>query len=322
MLKEYKKLMRRCISLAKKSEGQVSPNPLVGAVIFDDNFRIIAEGRHEKYGENHAERNAVLNTKEDLKGKSIIVNLEPCSHFGKTPPCADAIIRHRIPRVVVGTQDYHSKVNGSGIRKLQDAGVEVVLPVCETACLELNRRFFTYHRKQRPYIILKWAQSQDGFMDIDRSDATQPHDYWITNPALKVITHQWRSEEDAILVGWNTMHNDHPQLTTRLYPGKDPKRFVMQRGDSLISELPYTPLPPDIPSAMQILYEQKIQSVIIEGGRKTLERFISEDLWDEARVLVGNITFGKGLWAPALPAPPHRIETVNQNQILYVRRHL
>ncbi|MBO7446584.1 MAG: bifunctional diaminohydroxyphosphoribosylaminopyrimidine deaminase/5-amino-6-(5-phosphoribosylamino)uracil reductase RibD [Bacteroidales bacterium] len=315
--------MQRCLQLAASGLGAVQPNPMVGAVIVHQGL-IIGEGYHHAYGEAHAEVNAIASVKDPslLSSSTLYVNLEPCSHYGKTPPCADAIIRHRIPRVVVGTQDYHSKVNGSGIRKLQEAGVEVVLPVCETACLELNRRFFTYHRKQRPYIILKWAQTQDGFMDIDRSDATQPHDYWITNPALKVITHQWRSEEDAILVGWNTMHNDHPQLTTRLYPGKDPKRFVMQRGDSLISELPYTPLPPDIPSALQILYEQKIQSVIIEGGRKTLERFINEDLWDEARVLVGDITFGKGLRAPALPAPPHRVETVNQNQILYVRRHL
>ncbi|MBR4135206.1 MAG: bifunctional diaminohydroxyphosphoribosylaminopyrimidine deaminase/5-amino-6-(5-phosphoribosylamino)uracil reductase RibD [Bacteroidales bacterium] len=314
--------MHRCLQLAALGLGAVQPNPMVGAVIVHEGI-IIGEGYHHAYGEAHAEVNAIASVQDPslLPHSTLYVSLEPCSHYGKTPPCADAIIAHGIPKVVVGTQDYHSKVNGAGIRKLQEAGVEVVMPVSEEACVELNRRFFTYHREHRPYVILKWAQTADGFMDIDRSEE-HPSNYWITNPALRVITHQWRSEEDAILVGWRTMYNDHPQLTTRLFPGKDPQRFVMQRGEDIISDLPYTPLPSDIPTALSILYEHKIQSVIVEGGRQTLERFIAEDAWDEARILIGDCRFEKGLKAPVLPQQPCRVETIDHNQIVYVRRHL
>lgn len=315
--------MHRCLQLAALGLGQVQPNPMVGAVIVH-NGTIIGEGYHHQYGEAHAEVNAVASVKDPslLSSSTLYVNLEPCSHYGKTPPCADMLIRQGIPKVVIGTQDYHSKVNGAGIEKLRKAGIEVVLPVCEQECLNVNRRFFTYHREHRPYVILKWAQTADGFMDIDRRDSAQPQDYWITNPALKVITHKWRSEEDAILVGWRTMYNDRPQLTTRLYPGKDPRRFVMQRGEEILSELPYTPLPMDVPTSLQLLYEQKVQSVIVEGGRKTLERFLEADAWDEARILIGDCRFEKGLKAPVLAQQPCRIETIDHNQIVYVRRHL
>ncbi|MCR4965804.1 MAG: bifunctional diaminohydroxyphosphoribosylaminopyrimidine deaminase/5-amino-6-(5-phosphoribosylamino)uracil reductase RibD [Bacteroidales bacterium] len=315
--------MHRCLQLASLGLGAVQPNPMVGAVIVHDG-KIIGEGYHHAYGEPHAEVNAIASVKETslLTSSTLYVSLEPCSHYGKTPPCADAIIARGIPKVVVGTQDYHSKVNGAGIRKLKGAGVEVVMPVCEKECVELNKRFFTYHREHRPYIILKWAQTSDGFMDIDRSDDSKPQDYWITNPALKVITHKWRSEEDAILVGWRTMHNDKPQLTTRCYPGKDPQRFVMQRGEEIISPLPYIPLPEDISEALNILYEKKIQSVIVEGGRQTLDRFIEAGFWDEARILVGDCKFERGLKAPVLTQKPQRVETIDKNQIVYVRRHL
>ncbi|MBO4488219.1 MAG: bifunctional diaminohydroxyphosphoribosylaminopyrimidine deaminase/5-amino-6-(5-phosphoribosylamino)uracil reductase RibD [Bacteroidales bacterium] len=315
--------MQRCLQLAALGLGSVQPNPMVGAVIVHEGV-IIGEGYHHAYGEAHAEVNAIASVKDRtlLPQSTLYVSLEPCSHWGKTPPCADAIIACGIPKVVIGTQDYHSKVNGAGIRKLQEAGVEVVMPVCEAACVELNKRFFTYHREHRPYIILKWAQTEDGFIDIDRSDDSQPHDYWITNPALKVITHQWRSEEDAILVGWRTMANDKPQLTTRLFPGKSPKRYVMQRGEEILSELPYTPLPSDVPQALQILYEQKVQSVIVEGGRKTLNRFLEAGLWDEARILIGNCRFGRGLKAPTLTQAPDKEVSIDHNHILYVRRHL
>ena len=314
--------MQRCLQLARLGLGSVQPNPMVGAVIVHDGL-IVGEGYHHRYGEAHAEVNALASVEDKslLADCTLYVNLEPCSHFGKTPPCADAIIRHGIPHVVVGTMDCHDKVNCAGIAKLRAAGVNVTVGVCEAECEELNRRFFTFHRHQRPYVILKWAQTADGFMDVDRSDG-QPHDYWITNPALRVLVHKWRSEEDAILVGYNTMHNDRPQLTTRLYPGKDPKRFVMQRGHDVDAPLPCTAVPMDVRECLQQLYEQRIQSVIVEGGRKTLDRFIASDLWDEARVLVGDVTWGKGLPAPALPGTPQREERMDNNTIWYVRRHL
>lgn len=314
--------MQRCLQLAALGLGKTSPNPMVGAVIVH-NGKIIGEGYHHQCGQAHAEVNAINSVKnmELLKESTLYVNLEPCSHFGKTPPCADAIIRYGIPKVVIGSIDYHDKVNGAGVRKLREAGVEVVENVCKTDCEELNKRFFTFHQKQRPYIILKWAQTRDGFMDIDRS-SSETTTYWITNPALKVLVHKWRSEEDAILVGYNTMRNDRPQLTTREYPGKDPQRFVMQRGTDVIAELPYTPLSEKAEEAIQQLYNLKIQSVIIEGGKKTLEKFLEIGLWDEARILVGNQCWGKGVKAPKMPEMPEKTVQIDDNLLMYVRRHL
>ena len=312
--------MRRCLQLAALGLGKTSPNPMVGAVIVHQG-RIIGEGYHHQCGQPHAEVNAINSVKniELLKESTLYVNLEPCSHFGKTPPCADAIIRYGIPKVVIGSIDYHDKVNGAGVRKLREAGIEVVENVCEKECEELNRRFFTFHQKHRPYIILKWAQTRDGFMDIDRSDS-ETSTYWITNPALKVLAHKWRSEEDAILVGYRTMLNDRPQLTTREYAGKDPQRFVMQRGTDIIAHLPYTPLPENAEETIQQLYNLKIQSVIIEGGKNTLEKFIAAGLWDEARILVGNQTWGKGLKAPVIPEIPQKTVNIDDNLLIYVRR--
>jgi diaminohydroxyphosphoribosylaminopyrimidine deaminase/5-amino-6-(5-phosphoribosylamino)uracil reductase len=314
--------MQRCLQLAALGLGKTSPNPMVGAVIVH-NDEIIGEGYHHQCGQAHAEVNAINSVKnmELLKKSTLYVNLEPCSHFGKTPPCADAIIRYGIPKVVIGSIDYHDKVNGNGVRKLRDAGVEVVENVCKADCEELNRRFFTFHQQHRPYIILKWAQTRDGYMDIDRTDSSAST-YWITNPALKVLVHKWRSEEDAILVGYNTMRNDRPQLTTREYPGKDPQRFVMQRGTDVIADLPYTPLSEKAEEAVQQLYSLKIQSVIIEGGKKTLEKFLEIGLWDEARILMGSQRWGKGLLAPNIPKTPEKVVDIDDNQLIYVRRQL
>ena len=314
--------MRRCLQLAALGLGYTSPNPMVGAVIVRDG-KIIGEGYHHRCGEAHAEVNAInsVNDKELLKSSTLYVNLEPCSHFGKTPPCADAIIRYGIPKVVIGSIDYHDKVNGNGVRKLREAGVEVMENVCREECEELNRRFFTFHRKHRPYIILKWAQTRDGFMDIDRGE-DNVNSYWITNYALKVLTHKWRSEEDAILVGYRTMQNDRPQLTTREYPGKDPQRFVMQRGEDIDSPLPCTPLSDNAEEAVKELYNLNVQSVIVEGGKKTLEKFLTAGLWDEARILVGNQQWGRGLPAPKLPGIPDKTVNIDDNQLMYVRRHV
>lgn len=314
--------MSRCLQLAALGLGKVQPNPMVGAVIVHHDT-IIGEGWHRQYGQGHAEVNAFASVTQPelLKESTMYVSLEPCSHFGKTPPCADAIIRNGVPKVVIGTVDSNAKVNGGGIKKLQDAGIEVVTGVLADQCKELNRRFFTYHEQKRPYVILKWAMTRNGYMDIDRQQ--QPDgQYWITNPELKTLVHQWRSEEDAILIGYNTMVNDKPQLTTRLFPGKDPQRFVCQRNPESSETAYYHALPENPAEALQQLYEQKIQSVIVEGGRKTLQRFIDSQLWDEARILIGNQLWESGVKAPLLDGISIKEEHIHNNTIRYVRRHL
>ncbi|MEG2070176.1 MAG: bifunctional diaminohydroxyphosphoribosylaminopyrimidine deaminase/5-amino-6-(5-phosphoribosylamino)uracil reductase RibD, partial [Bacteroidales bacterium] len=294
--------MKRSLELASLGLENVHPNPMVGAVLVY-NDQIIGEGWHQQYGKAHAEINAFNSVKypELISKSTLYVNLEPCSHFGKTPPCADAIIQYRVPKVVMGPLDINSKVNGKGVKKLQEAGIEVIDNILHKECLELNKRFFTFHTKKRPYIILKWARTRNNYMDIERNGKEDIQKYWITNPELKVITHKWRSEEAGILVGFNTMKNDQPQLTTRLYPGKDPQRFVMQRGEEIIaSALPYIPVSENLSEAMATLYQQNILSIMVEGGKKTLEKFIAADLWDEVRILTGNQYWNQGVPAPGL----------------------
>ena len=314
--------MARCLQLASFGLGKVQPNPMVGAVIVHDG-QIIGEGWHRQYGQAHAEVNAIASVKQpDLLSESTLyVNLEPCSHYGKTPPCADAIIHHKIPRAVIGTIDSNAKVNGGGIRKLQEAGIKVTTNVLAEECHQLNRRFFTFHEQQRPYVILKWAMTANGYMDIERRKGAA-ESYWITNPELRTIVHQWRSEEDAILVGYNTLINDKPQLNTRLFPGKSPQRFVMQHGEAIDVAQPYTTLSENISEALCQMYEAKIQSVIVEGGQKTLQRFIDSELWDEARILVGDTRWENGVKAPSITGIEEKQITVNHNLIRYVRRHL
>jgi diaminohydroxyphosphoribosylaminopyrimidine deaminase/5-amino-6-(5-phosphoribosylamino)uracil reductase len=314
--------MSRCLQLAALGIGKVQPNPMVGAVIVHQD-KIIGEGWHRQYGQAHAEINAFASVKQPelLKESTMYVSLEPCSHFGKTPPCADAIIRYGVPKVVIGTVDSNAKVNGGGIKKLQDAGIEVVTGVLTDQCKELNRRFFTYHEQKRPYVILKWAMTRNGYMDIDRQHNPDSQ-YWITNHELKTIVHQWRSEEDAILIGYNTMVNDKPQLTTRMFPGKDPQRFVCQSNSENSETTYYHALPQNPAEALQQLYEQKIQSVIVEGGRKTLQRFINSGMWDEARILIGDQLWESGVKAPLLDGICVKEEVIHHNTIRYVRRHL
>lgn len=316
MITEDEKFMQRCLELAAQGLGSVQPNPMVGAVITVKG-QIIGEGWHRKYGEAHAEINAFRSVKDPalLPQATLYVNLEPCSHYGKTPPCCDTVIRHQIQRVVIGTVDSNQKVNGEGIRRMRAAGIEVDIGIKAEECRQLNKRFFTFHEKQRPYIILKWAQTTDGFMDIERRQGSA-HEYWITNQELKVLTHRWRSEEDAIVIGYNTWLNDHPQLTTREYPGKNPQRFIMTRKGSPLPE-GFNELGNSAEEALQQLYEKKIQSVIIEGGRQTLDKFLRSGLWDEARVLTGNKQFGAGLAAPALPIPASEDLMVNGDKLSY-----
>lgn len=295
----YERYIRRCIELAQKGLGNVQPNPMVGAVIVYDG-QIIGEGYHQKYGEAHAEVNAINSVadKSLLRKSTIYVSLEPCSHYGKTPPCADKLIEMGFPRVVIGSTDPNEKVNGKGIAKLQAAGIDVTVGVLKDECDELNKRFFTYHLKRRPYVILKWAQTADGFMDIDRA-ANPDGKYWITNEKVKVLSHRWRSEEQAILIGYNTYVNDRPQLTTRLWQGKNPARYIACRNPENAEPIDgFTLVPEEPESALQRLYDDKMQSVIIEGGRKTLDQYLRHGLWDEARVLTGDQTWGAGTKAP------------------------
>ena len=294
MLSENEKYMRRCLQLAANGIQGARPNPMVGAVISlppapskgRGSWRIIGEGYHVRCGQGHAEVNAFASVKPEdeplLKDATIYVSLEPCSHYGKTPPCADLIIKKGVRRVVVGTIDPFAEVRGRGIKKLQDAGIEVTVGVLEKECQWLNRRFFTYHSKHRPYIILKWAQTANGFID-DHGKALQ-----ISNEQTQMLSHQLRAEEDAILVGHTTDAREHPQLTVRHWHGPNPKRVV------LTHQRPLSQLIED-------LYQQGIQSLIVEGGRQTHESFLAAGLWDEIRVETGAITVSDGTRAPQLP---------------------
>jgi diaminohydroxyphosphoribosylaminopyrimidine deaminase/5-amino-6-(5-phosphoribosylamino)uracil reductase len=312
--------MKRALQLAALGLGGVQPNPMVGAVLVHQG-RIIGEGWHQKYGGHHAEVFAVNSVKnrELLKEATLYVTLEPCSHFGKTPPCADLIVRAQIPRVVVGKIDPNERVNGSGIRKLQEAGIEVITGVMAEECHWLNRRFFTFHAQKRPYIILKWAETADGYMDIERKAGQPIENYWITNEALRLLNHKWRSEEDAILVGYNTFLNDKPQLTNRLYAGKSPKRYIMTKNHEkealTLQTAGFEALPEAVEEALSLLFEAKIESLIVEGGKTTLERFIRAGLWDEMRVLQGNVQWGGGVPAPTKPACCAEIMQIENNQV-------
>ena len=300
------KYMRRCIQLAKNGMQNAKPNPMVGAVIVSADGRIIGEGYHVRCGEGHAEVNAfasVQSADEHLISESTIyVSLEPCSHYGKTPPCADLIIKKGIRRVVVGCIDEFAKVQGRGIQKIRDAGIEVKVGVLEAECKALNRRFFTFHREKRPYIILKWAQTSNGFMD----DHFKP--IQISNDYTKMISHKLRAEEDAILVGRVTAERDHPQLTVREWHGSDPKRLVVDRTH---------------PLNLESLHAHQIQSLIVEGGAKTLESFIEKNLWDEIRVEVNSsMSVIDGTRAPQIPANAeiYKTEDFNGNRIMFFRQ--
>lgn len=285
-MSEDEKYMRRCLQLAANGIQGARPNPMVGAVIVV-NGRIIGEGYHVRCGEGHAEVNAFAAVRPEdeplLKDATIYVSLEPCSHYGKTPPCADLIIKKGVRRVVVGCIDPFAEVQGRGVRKLQDAGIEVTVGVLEKECQWLNRRFFTYHREHRPYIILKWAQTANGFID-DNGQALL-----ISNEQTQMLSHQLRAEEDAILVGHTTDVREHPQLTVRHWHGPNPKRLVLTHDRPL-------------PQLMDDLYQHGIQSLIVEGGRQTHESFIAAGFWDEIRVETAPMTVSSGTPAPQLPA--------------------
>jgi diaminohydroxyphosphoribosylaminopyrimidine deaminase/5-amino-6-(5-phosphoribosylamino)uracil reductase len=282
-----------------------------------------------QFGGPHAEVNAIASVRDQnlLSHSTLYVNLEPCSHWGKTPPCADLIIEKKIPRVVIGCLDINPEVNGRGVARLREAGVEVITGVLEAESLKLNARFFTFFGQKRPYIILKWAQTRDGF--IARPDYSSK---WITTPASRMLVHQWRAEEDAVMVGTNTALYDNPQLTCRVTPGKNPIRLVVDRQGRLpqthylfdgcaptyvFTDKPF-PSGPNLEAVTDVhfldelfvkdtlrwMYEKKIQSVIIEGGTHLLQTFINAGAWDEARVFTGDVFFGEGIAAPEIKKAP------------------
>lgn len=313
-MKIHEKYIKRCIEIAKNGLGTTRPNPMVGCVIVHNNL-IIGEGFTSPYGGPHAEVNAIesVNNKALLKEATLYVTLEPCSHFGKTPPCSDLIIKHQIPKVIIGTIDDNSLVAGQGIKKLKAAGCQVSVGILEQECKQHHKRFFTFHNKKRPYIILKWAESANGFLAPKTKKEQKP--VWITNPYSRQLVHKWRAEEQAILVGGNTVIKDNPSLTVRDWAGQHPTRIVLDKHDNLpktasvfnneAKTIVFTPehLNFSNPIASQIceqLHQQNITSVIIEGGTKTLQTFINENLWDEARVFYGNNFFEDGTKAPTL----------------------
>lgn len=329
-MNEDEKHMTRCLQLARCGRAGAAPNPMVGAVIVADG-RIIGEGYHIRCGEAHAEVNAVNSVhpkdKPLLAQASIYVSLEPCSHYGKTPPCADLIIACGIPRVVVGCVDPFSEVAGRGIKKLREAGIDVTVGVLEQECLALNRRFIVNHTEKRPYIILKWAQSSDGFIDRLRT-SSQESPVTFSTRHTAMLVHRLRADVQAIMVGRRTALLDNPSLTVRHWPGKSPLRIVIDRGLSLPKTLclfdgsqptlvftgrtDVSPLPnveyatldfsKDIlPQLLAELYNRRIQSLLVEGGSTLLQSFIDAGLWDEAHVETAPITLENGVKAPTLP---------------------
>ena len=319
--------------MAKNGIGTTRPNPSVGAVVVYQN-KIIGEGFTSPYGGNHAEVNAInsVENKALLKKATIYVTLEPCAHHGKTPPCADLLIKHKIPNVVIGCVDTNSLVAGKGIERLKNAGINVTVGVLEAECLEHHKRFFTVQNKKRPYIILKWAQTQDGFIAPNSKDEAKP--VWITNQYSQQLVHKWRSQEHAILVGTNTVIADNPKLNVRSWFGNNPVRIVLDanlrlpkeasvfdgsvktivfvdsrnkkqdaRENVIFESMSFSPSGKlKGASICEVLQKHKIQSVIIEGGSQTLQTFIDANLWDEARVFTGDVSFKNGVEAPQFSA--------------------
>jgi diaminohydroxyphosphoribosylaminopyrimidine deaminase/5-amino-6-(5-phosphoribosylamino)uracil reductase len=328
--------MRRAMELAGRGRGSVSPNPLVGCVIVHDG-RILGEGWHERYGEPHAEVNAVQHVQDQqlLRQSTVYVTLEPCAHFGNTPPCADMLVRVAVKRVVISNVDPNPLVAGKGIDKLKAAGIEVSIGLMQREGLDLNSRFFTMMQKERPYIILKWAQTADGFMARENHDSK-----WISNVYSRQLTHKWRTEEDAILVGTQTALRDNPRLTSRDWTGRHPTRVVIDRKMILSTDLHLfdgtaptirynqfvNETRPDetcvmiadenfIGGVLKDLYTRKIQSLLVEGGPTTLDHFISVGLWDEVRMFVAPVRFGKGLPAPRPVGRSSEIDVVGDRLI-------
>jgi len=342
-LSKHQKYIQRCINLAQNALGNTYPNPMVGSiVVYED--KIIGEGWHQKAGEAHAEVNAIASVKDKslLKKSILYVSLEPCSHFGKTPPCADLIVAHKIPKVVIGCLDPNEVVAGRGVKKLLEAGCKTKLGILQEECQKINKRFFTFHQKKRPYIILKWAQTADGFIAPKNQESGKP--FWITGDASKQLVHKWRSEEHAILVGTNTVLKDNPQLNIRMWEGNNPVKVVLDQhlkikpdtavfdGISetiVITSKQHTAFPKlpkvkfeaidfdwNLPNKIcEVLFKHKIQSVIVEGGAMTLNTFIDAGMWDEARVFAGTPQLKTGISAPKFDSKPSETMQIGEDTL-------
>lgn len=336
----HENYMLHAMELAGKGLGSVSPNPLVGAVLVY-NDKIVGEGFHEQYGKAHAEVNCINAVREEdkylISESTLYVTLEPCVHYGKTPPCTDLIIANKIPRVVVGHADPFEEVSGKGIARLREHGIDVTTFVLEEECKFQNRRFLTYQTKKRPYIILKWAESADGFIAPNGNES-----YWLTNEKSRQLSHKWRTEEDTIMVGYNTVSRDNSQLTARLWKGRNPVRVIVDEQlalpknanvfngeartivfnfveDKSEKNLQFIKLNSEKNIALEIaekLYEQKIQSVIIEGGTKLLTKFIEQNLWDETRVFKTTVLLSDGITAPVFSAKNSKKMAVENDMLL------
>jgi len=346
-VENHSKYIHRCLELAENGLGTTYPNPMVGSVIVFDG-KIIGEGWHKKSGEPHAEVNAVNSVmdKSLLKKSTIYVSLEPCSHYGKTPPCCDLIIKYEIPNVVIGTLDPNIKVAGNGIKKLIEAGKKVTVGVLEADCKELNKRFFSFHEKKRPYIILKWAESQDGFIAHKSKLIQKP--VWITNEFSRQLVHKWRSEEQTILVGTNTVIDDNPKLDARDWSGNNPIRVVLDQHNRIPKEsfvfdnrvktiifcdkkntanvenciFEVIDFEQNVAKQiLEVLFEHHIQSLIVEGGAKTLQTFIDEDLWDETRQFIGSDIFEKGTKAPIIALKKTKKKSIGNDLLLIYRNY-
>ena len=342
---QHDKFMRRCLQLASYGSGFVAPNPMVGCVIVYNN-QVIGEGYHKLFGGPHAEVNAFarVEQKELLSESTVYVSLEPCSHQGKTPPCTDLLVSNNVKRVVIGCRDSNPVVSGKGIERLKRAGIEVIEGVLEEECRQLNKRFFTFHERRRPYVVLKWAQTLDGFIDRVRNEEKKGIN-WVSSELTKTLVHKWRSEEQSILVGRNTIINDNPSLTVREYDGQNPIRIVIDSQLQISQDLNiYSNEAPTlvfnriknekkenvewikIPETstsyiLEELYKRDISSVFVEGGSRTLQYFIIDNVWDEARVIVGNTKFGDGVKAPIINKIPSDSFKFGEDRIyIYFRK--
>ena len=339
MIKKHKKYIQRTFYLAKKGLGKVFPNPLVGCVIVKNN-KIIGEGYHKKYGGNHAEVNAInsVKDKKQINDSSVYINLEPCSHYGKTPPCVDRLIMHKPKEVIISNIDLNPKVNGGGIKKLVAKNIKVIEGVEENVGKIINKRFFVNQNNKMPYIILKWAQTQDGFIAKQNGESK-----WISNLLSRKLVHKWRSEEKGILVGVNTANIDNPKLNVRYWKGKNPVRIILDPHNKLIknqkvlndtiSTLIYNikhnkktnnkyfvkTNPFKLDTIFSDLYKRGITSVLVEGGLSTIHHILSNNLWNEARVFVSEKKFTRGIKAPKLKINKNKFITIKDDKLYIIR---
>ena len=328
----HEKYISRCIELGKLGIGNTYPNPAVGSCIVYNN-KIIGEGYTSSFGKNHAEINAIESVKDksQLKESTLYVTLEPCSHHGKTPPCTSEIIKNKIPRVIIGIIDPYSKVSGNGIKKLKEAGIKVTLGVLENKCKDHHKRFLTYINKKRPYIILKWAETNDGFIAPKTKDEIKP--IWISNKYSRQLVHKWRSEEQCLIVGRKTISEDNPELTTRDWCGKNPTVVIISKDNNLnnnsnvlnskakkiiMSNEIIDFKKPIANQITKILYKRNIISAIVEGGAKTLKTFLNENIWDEIRIFKSPLNFKNGIKSPRINIKPKNRTLIVEDELLVI----